>query len=267
MPDLPCQGEEKRLALQTCQNKTKAAFQMRAIILAAGLGTRLKPLTDHTPKALIPFKGMPMVERVIRNLANAGISQVMVNVHHHAGRVVEFLEGLMVEGVELRVSDETGQLMDTGGALLQARQFLQEEESFLVHNVDVFTNLDIPELIRCHQEGDALVTLAVKKRPTSRSLLFDDAGCLCGWVHNETGKKKMVRKPVGSQEDFGNTCVQVIDAGFLDFFPETSPRSLTDMYLELAGQQRIRPFIHNQDYWYDLGRYENFIKADKALLS
>lgn len=240
---------------------------MRAIILAAGLGTRLQPLTDHTPKALVHFKGVPMVERVVRKLAGAGIKQIMVNVHHFAGAVAAFLDRLEVEGVELYISDESGQLMDTGGALLKARHFLQEEDCFLVHNVDVFTNLDISALITSHREGDALATLAVKKRPTSRSLLFDDAGYLCGWVHNETGEKKMVRTPAGPEEDFGNTCVQVIDSGFLDFFPETRPRSLTEMYLELAGQHRIGPFIHDQDYWYDLGRYENFIKAEKMAFS
>jgi NDP-sugar pyrophosphorylase family protein len=238
---------------------------MRALILAAGLGTRLKPLTDKAPKALVPFKGTPMVERVIRKLADAGICQIMVNVHHFADRVAEFLDHLVVEGVSLYISDETGELMDTGGALLQAREFLKGDQDFIVHNVDVFTDLKILELIRHHREDDALATIAVKKRPTSRSLLFDKAGFLCGWNHNETGEKKMVRTPSGSLEDFGNSCVQVIDARFLDFFPETGPRSLTDMYLELAGLHKIGAFIHNEDYWYDLGRYHNFIKADREV--
>jgi NDP-sugar pyrophosphorylase family protein len=238
---------------------------MRAIILAAGLGSRLKPLTDNTPKALVPFKGTPLVERIIRNLADAGISHIMVNVHHFAGKVVEFLDKLDIEGVSIHISDETGELMDTGGALLQARGFLKEEEDFIVHNVDVYTDLDIGDLIRYHRDGKALATIAVKKRPTSRSLLFDSTGSLCGWIHNETGEKRMVRTPSGSLEDFGNSCVQVINAGFLDFFPKTEPRSLTEMYLELAERHKIGDFIHNQDYWYDLGRYNNFIKADKEV--
>jgi len=238
---------------------------MRAIILAAGMGTRLKPLTDNTPKALVPFQGMPMVERIIRNLADTGVYDIMVNVHHFANQVMEFLDNLVVEGVSLHISDETGELMDTGGAILQAREFLKGEEDFIVHNVDVFTNLDIGGLIRNHRDGKALATMAVKKRPTSRSLLFDGTGSLCGWIHNETGEKRMVRTPTGSLEDFGNTCVQVINAGFLDFFPKTEPRSLTEMYLELAGRQKIGVFIHNQDYWYDLGRYNNFVKADKEV--
>ena len=236
---------------------------MRAIILAAGLGSRLKPLTESTPKALVVFRGMPMVERIIRNLADAGVYEIMVNVHHYAVQVVEFLDKLDIEGVSIHISDESDELMDTGGAILQARKFLAGEEDFTVHNVDVYTDLNIGHLIRSHRGGSALATLAVKKRPTSRSLLFDDTGSLCGWVHNETGEKRMVRSPSGSLEDFGNTCVQVINAEFLDFFPKTEPRSLTEMYLELAEQQKIGAFIHNQDYWYDLGRYNNFIKADK----
>lgn len=236
---------------------------MRAIILAAGLGSRLKPLTDNTPKALVAFRGVPMVERIIRNLAYAGVQDIMVNVHHFAGQVVEFLDKLEVEGVNLYISDETGELMDTGGAILLAREFLKREEDFIVHNVDVYTDLDIGDLIRNHRNGKALASLAVKKRPTSRSLLFDDTGFLCGWMHNETGEKRMVRTPSGSLEDFGNSCVQVINAEFLDFFPKTEPRSLTEMYLELAEQHMIGAYTHNQDYWYDLGRYNNFIKADK----
>jgi len=236
---------------------------MRAIILAAGVGSRLKPLTDNVPKALVPFKGMPMVERIIRNLADAGIEEIMVNVHHFAGQVIEFLDHLVVGDVKLYISDETGELMDTGGAILQAREFLNREEDFIVHNVDVYTNLNIGDLLRSHREGDALVTLAVKTRATSRSLLFDETGSLCGWIHNETGEKRMVRTPSGSLEDFGNSCVQVINAGFLDFFPETEPRSLTEMYLELAERHKIGAYLHNQDFWFDLGRYNNFIKADK----
>jgi MurNAc alpha-1-phosphate uridylyltransferase len=238
---------------------------MRAIILAAGLGTRLQPLTDKIPKALVPFKGTPLVERVIRNLADAGVDQVMVNVHHHAGQVVEFLRNLHVEGVSIGISDETRELMDTGGALLLARDFLMEEADFLVHNVDVYTNLNIGQLVSAHRRSGALATMAVKKRSTSRSLLFDDNGHLCGWKHNETGESKMVRKPVGELQDLGNSCIQVINAGFLDNFPETAPRSLTEMYLELANTRRIASFVHNEDYWFDLGRYENFIIADKKV--
>ena len=116
---------------------------MKAMILAGGLGTRLSPLTDNKPKALVPFKGVPLLERVVRNIAAAGINHIIVNVHHFAEQVIEFMDHLHIDGVELSVSDETRQLMDTGGALLHAREFFEGDEDFLVHNVDVVTNLDI----------------------------------------------------------------------------------------------------------------------------
>ncbi len=235
------------------------------MILAAGLGTRLSPLTDNKPKAMVPFKGVPLVERVIRNLASAGVDQIIVNVHHYAEQVIEFLDRLDVAGVKLSISDERHQLMDTGGALPYAREYFSGEEDFLVHNVDVVTNLDIAALIKAHSRGDALVTMAVKKRPTSRYLMFDSKGFLCGWRHNETGEQRIVRKPCGTMEDFGNSCVQVINKEFFTHFPDPQPLNLTNMYLDLAGDYRIQPFIHNEDYWYDLGRYQNYLKADKEV--
>jgi MurNAc alpha-1-phosphate uridylyltransferase len=238
---------------------------MRAIILAAGLGTRLMPLTESRPKALIPFKGVPLLERIIRNLGEAGISEIVVNVHHFADLVEEFLEQLEVPGVTIYLSDERNQLMNTGGSLLHARDQLMHGEDFLVHNVDVITNLDIQSLIKAHRKGGSLATLAVKKRNTSRSLLFDSNGFLAGWRHNETGEEKFVRKTEGVLDDFGNTCVQVINKEFFSHFSENLPLNLTEMYLTLAKDYRIQPFVHNVDYWYDLGRYENLIKADKEV--
>ncbi len=238
---------------------------MKAMILAAGLGTRLRPLTDDRPKALVAFKGMAMVERIIRNLASAGIHQVIVNVHHFAGQVIDFLDQLDVPGTRITVSDEREMLQDTGGALLHARDFLAGEDDFLVHNVDVLTDLDIPALIRAHKGREALATLAVKKRSTSRSLLFDEQGFLCGWRHNMTGETRIVRRSKGSLVEYGNSCVQVIRGELFRHYPENQILNLTDMYLDLAANHRIQPFIHNEDFWFDLGSYENYLKADKEI--
>jgi NDP-sugar pyrophosphorylase family protein len=238
---------------------------MKAMILAAGLGTRLRPLTNDLPKALVPFKGLPLVERIIRNLASAGIDHIIVNVHHYAERVIDFIRHLDVPGTSLYISDERDMLMDTGGALLKAREHFTSEDEFLVHNVDVITNLDISALIQVHREGSAMATIAVKKRPTSRSLLFDSQGNLSGWKHNKTGEVRIVRKGAGDLEDYGNSCVQVINRKFFLHYPDTRVMNLTEMYLDLAGEYRIQPFIHNEDYWFDLGRYENYLKADKEV--
>jgi NDP-sugar pyrophosphorylase family protein len=254
------ESQERELGLQT--GKIMIAF-----ILAAGYGTRLQPLTGDKPKALVPFNGVPMLEGVIRNLARAGVDRIVVNVHHFADQVESFLNALEIPGLRIIVSDERRQLMDTGGALLMKRDILKQEPFFLVHNVDVLTNLEIPRLIEAHQRERSLVTMAVKKRPTSRSLLFDQTGYLCGWRHNKTGEVKRVRAARGKLDNFGNSCIQVISSEFFDFFPKTLPHSLTRMYLDIAAGQNIRAFVHNDDYWFDLGRYAHFIRAEKEIRS
>ena len=238
---------------------------MKAMILAAGLGTRLSPLTDSKPKALVPFRGVPMVESVIRKLYGAGIHEIIVNVHHFAEEVTSFLERLNIGGLTIHISDESAQLMDTGGAVLLAREFFKGEKNFLVHNVDVQTSLDISALIEAHQKEDCLVTMAVKKRTTSRSLLFDEDKKLIGWRHNETGEERFVSAHPDKSHDYGNSCVQVISSELFDYYPDTKPLPLVQMFLDLAADHEICAHIHNQDYWYDLGRYENFQQAEKEL--
>ena len=132
---------------------------MKAMILAAGLGTRLSPLTDDRPKALVPFKGVPMVEGIIGKLYHAGIREIVVNVHHYAEQVIDFLRQFRLSGLEIFISDERDCLMDTGGAVLQAREHFRGEGSFLVHNVDVWTNLDIPALMEANRKEAPLVSM------------------------------------------------------------------------------------------------------------
>jgi len=238
---------------------------MKAMILAAGFGTRLRPLTDIKPKALVPFGGVPMVEGVIRKLANAGINEIIVNVHHFAGDVIAFLKTMGIPGIKIYISDESEELMDTGGAILKARDFLLDEKAFLIHNVDVYSSLDISALIDAHYKDDCLVSIAVKKRSTSRSLLFNRENLLAGWRNNETGEELIISREAESLQDFGNSCVQVINSELLDYYPDTKPLSLTKMYLDLAPQHKIRAYVHNEDYWFDLGRFENFQSAEKEL--
>ena len=146
---------------------------MKAMILAAGLATRLRPLSDNTPKALVRFNGVPLLHRVVNNLLDAGIEAIIVNVHHFPEQVLSFLQEQNFYGDRVVISDEKDQLMDTGGALTHAAWFLDDGQPFMVHNVDVYTNLDLKDLIISHTGRKALVTIAVKDRPTSRSLLLD----------------------------------------------------------------------------------------------
>lgn len=235
---------------------------MKAMILAAGQGTRLRPLTDHIPKPLVKFRGTPLLEIIIVRLLDAGIEKIIVNLHHMADQVVDFLKSRGYFNSRVEVSDERDRLMDTGGGVLKAAEFLNIGEPFLVHNVDVFTNLDFARLIRTHKSDNALITIAVKKRITSRSLLFDEQNRLSGWQHNQTMEKKIIRNYSGELTDYGNSCIYIINPEFFSLVNTREPISLTDIYLELAKTYIIKGYIHNQDYWYNLGLYDAFLKAE-----
>ncbi len=238
---------------------------MKAMILAAGMGTRLRPLTDHIPKPLVKFKGIPLLERIIYKLINIGVDSIVVNVHYLADQVIEYLSSKDFFDGKIVVSDETHRLMDTGGGVLKAEKFLNDGQPFILHNVDVYTDLDIKALYQFHKDNNALITIAVKKRPTSRCLLFNVHGQLAGWQHNQTGEQKIIREYSESLEDFGNSCIYVIDPEFFNLVNDTEPVSLTDIYLELAKKQEIMAYVHNEDYWYNLGLYETFRNAEKVL--
>jgi MurNAc alpha-1-phosphate uridylyltransferase len=238
---------------------------MRAMILAAGQGTRLKPLTDKIPKPLVRFQGIPLLEITIRRLIASGMEKIVVNVHHLAGQVIEFLRSRDYYNGKVLISDETDRLMDTGGGVLKAMDLIDNGEPFLLHNVDVYTNLDLHKLIKAHQSDDALITIAVKKRSPSRSLLFDDQNCLAGWQNNKTGEKRIIRDYKGKLEGYGNSCIYVINPEFFRLAHTGEPVSLTDLYLELAKTHSIKGYIHNQDYWYNLGLYDTFLEAEAEM--
>lgn len=238
---------------------------MKAMILAAGQGTRLKPLTDHIPKPLVRFNGVPLLEIIINRLFVSGIDGIVINIHHMADQVLEFLKKKDYYNGRVVISDERDRLMDTGGGVLKARDLLYSDEPFLLHNVDVLTNLDISQLIMYHKTEKALITIAVKKRPTSRLLLFDENNRLAGWCHNETGEMRIVREYKGELSSYGNSCVYIFNSEFFDLVDNQEPVSLTDIYLELARQHTIKAFIHNDDYWYNLGLYESFMNAESVM--
>ena len=154
---------------------------MKAMIFAAGMGTRLKPMTDNTPKALIPINGRPMLEHVILKLKDAGFHQIVINVHHLGDQIIDFLAANNNFGVQIHISDERDYLLDTGGGIKKAAKFLQGNEPFLVHNVDIMSNVDMKKLYDCHLETNLVATLLVSKRNTSRYLLFNKESRLCGW--------------------------------------------------------------------------------------
>ncbi len=235
------------------------------MILAAGRGTRLRPLTLATPKALVEVGGMPMLERVARRLVAAGADRLIVNVHPHPDRVSRFVERLGVQlGVEARVSREAEGPLETGGGLLRAAAFFRRSEPFFVHNVDVESAVDLAGLYAAHAAADPLVTLAVQRRETSRALLFDDAG-LVGWDNAGHGTGARAREPVGPVERLAFAGIHVAAPRIFDLFVETGAFSIVDVWLRLASEgQRIVPHDVSDAAWLEVGTPERLERARRV---
>lgn len=236
---------------------------MRAMILAAGLGTRLRPLTNDRPKALVEVGGHTLLEITLRRLASFGIREVIVNVHHFADLVVAYLHKNNNFGMGIEISREEI-LLDTGGGLKKAAWFFEENGPFLLHNVDVISTIDLDRMVLAHTETQALATLAVQKRETSRRLLFDSGLQLCG---RQTGEQPPeFARAAKEASPFAFSGVHVISPQFLKRMTEDGTFSIINSYLRLAGEgEKISAFRADEYYWRDLGKPENVAQAARDL--
>ncbi len=238
---------------------------MKGMILAAGYGTRLKPLTNDKPKALVDFNGKPMLEHVITKFIDAGIEEIIINVHHFAGEIYRFLSLNDNFGIDIQISDEREELLNTGGGIRKALWFFQDDEPFIVHNVDVVSNISIADLIEYHKSTGALATLALKHRETSRYFLVNSAGDICGWRNKATGKEIISKKNYTDELAF--SCIQVIHPALFKLTDKRGVFSITDAYLELAGEHKINGFVTDNAYWFDLGTPEKMQQASTHILA
>ena len=232
---------------------------MKAMIFAAGLGTRLKPFTDHHPKALAEVSGKTLLEHTIRYLQKFGIEDVIVNVHHFAGQIEAAINDNSGYGSWVTISDEREAVLETGGGVQKAAWYFEGDEDFVVINVDVLTNLDLGKMITYHQENDAMATLAVMKRNSSRQLLFDNEMTLCGWTNNATGEQKISRE-VSDTDPFAFSGVQVLSPRILNM-PFQGKFSMIDVYLHFAKTETIKGFDHTGNIFIDVGKPESLEKA------
>lgn len=232
---------------------------MKAMIFAAGLGTRLKPFTDNHPKALAEVNGKTLLEHSIHYLQRSGIKDVIVNVHHFADQITDTIEKNKGFGSNVTISDETNAVLETGGGLKKAGWYFEGEEPFVVMNVDVFTNLDLAKMIDLHISSEATATLAVMKRESSRQLLFDEHMLLCGWANNKTGEQRIAREVIWMQP-FAFSGVQVLSPAILNM-PYDGKFSMIDVYLHDAKTQVIKGFDHTGDVFIDVGKPETLEKA------
>jgi mannose-1-phosphate guanylyltransferase len=238
---------------------------MKAMVLAAGLGTRLRPLTDDCPKALVKIDDRTLLEIVLSRLREFGIREVVINVHHFADAILSYLKAKENFGMRIEVSREED-LLDTGGGLKKARWFFledadQREEPFLLHNVDVVSTIDFGRLVKFHAENAVLATLAVQDRETSRYLLFDEKLQLSGRRSGQGGETELVR-PSSELQALAFTGIHVISPRLLRMMSEEGAFSIINTYLRLAGAgENILGFRADEYYWRDLGRAEQVQQA------
>jgi NDP-sugar pyrophosphorylase family protein len=244
---------------------------MKAMILAAGLGTRLRPLTDDRPKALVTVAGRTLLEIALSRLCSFGVSEVILNVHHFAGRIVDYLKANRNFGMRIEISREE-ELLDTGGGLKKAAWFFLEsgespQKPFIVHNVDVLSSIDLARMVHFHNERNALVTLAVQQRETSRPLLFNEVGQLCG---RRVGRDAEIEWACPAQQfhPLAFSGIHVVSPRIFSELSEDGAFSIIPAYLRLAAQgESILAFRADEFYWRDLGRPGNLIEAERDIAS
>ena len=242
---------------------------MKAMIFAAGLGSRLKPLTDTMPKALVPVAGRPMLEHVIVKLKASGFTEIVINIHHFGEQILDFLKANDNFGITIHISDERDLLLDTGGGVKKARSFFENSnEPFLVHNVDILSDIDLKELYESHLQNGGVATLLASRRKTSRYLLFDVEKELCGWINKDTGQVK----PEGFHYDeslyqeYAFSGIHVLSPAIFQWMD--TPRwegkfSIMDFYLATCQQTNFFGYLVENLQLIDIGKPETLAKAEE----
>lgn len=241
---------------------------MKAMILAAGLGTRLKPFTDNHPKALALVNGKTLIQRNIEYLIKYGICEIIINLHHFAGQIVDFLEKNNNFNCKIAFSNESNKLLETGGGLKKASWFFQNPEPFILMNVDILTDMNINHMLEFHLHNKAIVTLAVSTRSTARYFLFDKDSRLCGWRNVSTGHQQIVREnEIFFEKAFSG--IHIISPKIFPYLhsnPEAEDPekfSIVDSYLEITKSENIICFDHSGYKLIDVGKPESINLAEK----
>lgn len=235
---------------------------MQAMILSAGLGTRLKPITDQIPKALVELNGRTLLEISIRNLISFGFTKIIINVHHHSDKVKEFINKNTF-AADIFVSDESELLLDTGGGIKYAKRFF-DDSPLLIHNVDVISNLNLREFYEYHLSDDPVASLAISKRISSRYLLFNDDNILCGW-EDVKKNEKIIAKENSNLNKYAFNGIHILDPKIIDQFPDEKVFSIIKAYLQLAETEDIFGYVCNDLKWVDVGKLDSLNKAEELI--
>ncbi len=244
---------------------------MKAMIFAAGLGTRLRPLTNDKPKALVEVGGVAMLERVINRLKSHGIDDIVINIHHFGEKIIEFVEQHNNFGITIHISDERDLLLDTGGGILKSQQWLDGNEPIIIHNADILTDFDLHKMVKQHIENKADATLLVADRKTTRYFYINNKNLLRGWTNIATGEVK----PLGyvQQESdkllaFGG--VHIVSPSIFDVLKNYSSEpkfSITPFYIDKCNDLKIMGYTPSEEYqWHDIGKIESIKVAEEEFI-
>lgn len=242
---------------------------MNAFIFAAGLGTRLKPLTDTMPKALVPVGGKPLLYHVIEKLKSAGIKKIVINIHHFGDMIIDYVKSQNSFGVEILFSDERQMLLETGGAIKHAVDLLGDEP-FLIHNVDILSNVDLKALIAAHSEADSAATLLVSKRNSTRALLFSPEGNLTAWTNKTTGEVKSPYSDIdiSNLNEFAFSGIHIFSPRLFKYFGAYPEKfSIIDFYLNTCKEEKIKAYTQEGLQLLDVGKLDSLEKAEEYVKS
>jgi NDP-sugar pyrophosphorylase family protein len=232
---------------------------MKAMIFAAGIGSRLGKITSERPKALVEINGKTILRMAVEKVSAAGFSEVIVNVHHFADMVEEEIGLLNSHGLSVKVSDERSLLLETGGGLFRARGFFGDEP-FLLYNADVVSDIDLNELYNSHISNGGIATLAVASRSHNRVFLCDRNGIICGWMNRQTGEKIIARETTDPLGEISFSGIHIVDPAIFSYMKE-GVYSMTALYLQIAGKEKICSYRHDSDFWADIGTPDQLRKV------
>lgn len=234
-----------------------------AMIFAAGLGTRLGRLSHERPKALLQLGDTTLIDHCVNNIVHAGFHHIVVNVHHHADMLISHLQHIHINDVTIEISNEKELLLDTGGGLKKASSLFNKASHILLHNVDVVSDVCLRDLWETHICSDSVATLAVKERPSSRYLLFDDQMILRGWKNTITGDEIIHSKKKLLPLAFSG--IHVVSSEIFNLMPQQDVFSMTTLYLDLCQRKKVKAWRHDQDTWVDVGKPESILPAEQIL--
>lgn len=234
---------------------------MKAMIFAAGLGTRLRPLTNDRPKALVEVKGTPLLEITIKRLIHFGVREIIINVHHFADKIQQFLKENNDFDIRIVTSHEVEQPLETGGGLKKAAWFFDDGKPFFICNADILSDIDLNKMYAAHSKTDAIATFAIQKRDTSRYMLHDTEGVLCGWMNTKTKTIKMGRF-APEQGMYSFSCFHIVNPEIFKTMPDESFFTIIDWYLRICNEHTIMGYRHDDDIWCDIGKPETLLEAE-----